>query len=197
MGKKKENTSIPDNAFKVREIRQWAVFWSNREKSFYFTSSAGPSSVLRLSSDELLTLAKEVEIQNPARKDAVAATSPVEEAATSISPRDRRGFKRFARHCEAEFTARGITRKGIGSDFSINGFFIRTTRPFAVDELINIRLHLPDNSLSSLQGKVIRAMNNSLGNITAAFAKTYKNGMGVKIIKKDATYLHFIRSLVK
>lgn len=61
-------TRVPDNAVKVKEDGQWAAFWSDQEKSFYFISLACPSSVLRFSMDELLTLAQNLEIEASAEK---------------------------------------------------------------------------------------------------------------------------------
>ncbi len=196
-GKNISQASIPDNAFKVREIGQWTIFWADPEKSFYFTSSTSPSSVLRLSRDELVTLVKEIEMLGRPGRDAASQTPSVEEVTASVRPHDKREFRRFAKRCEAEITSRGITKKCLASDFSINGLFIRTSRPFPPDEVIEILLHLPDNRVSSLQGNVTRAMNNPLGNTAGSLAKIYRNGMGVKITKKDAVYLHFIRSMIK
>lgn len=198
MEKNEKNTitRIPDKAVKVKEDGQWAVFWSEQEKSFYFISLACPSYALRLFRDELLKFAQNIEIQAYAEKYADAV--PVaEEGMISTGARDKRQFKRFTRRCEAEFTCQGVLKRSIASDFSIKGLFIRTNNPFAPNEVIDILVHLPDDSVSSLQGRVMRSMKNPLGNIVGTIAKEYKNGMGIEITKKDAAYLHFIRSLVK
>lgn len=126
-----------------------------------------------------------------------AAMPVAEEGMISTGARDKRQFKRFTRRCEAEFTCQGVLKRSIASDFSIKGLFIRTNNPFAPNEVIDILVHLPDDSVSSLQGRVMRSMKNPLGNIVGTIAKEYKNGMGIEITKKDAAYLHFIRSLVK
>ncbi len=191
------NSGIPDNAVKVREDGEWTVFWSNTEKSFYFTCPACPSSVLKLSREELLALEQKSETPGPSAKNADAKVPAVEEASLSLSQRDKRKFKRFTRRCEATFTFRGVSKKGIACDFSIDGLFIRTVNPFSSDEVIDIMVHLPDDSLSSLKGRVTRSMKNAFGNMAGTLAKAYKNGMGIKIIKKDANYLNFIRSLIK
>lgn len=191
------DTAIPDSAVKVWEDGKWVVFWSNPEKCFYIMSLACPSSVLRLSTDKLLKFVHEIARQNSVERNADIMMPIVEGGIISLSQRDKRQFRRFTRRCEATFTCRGVSKKGIASDFSINGLFIRTGNPFAPDEVIDIMVHLPDDSISSLQGRIMRAMKNPLGNITGAIAKTYKNGMGVEIIKKDANYLNFIRSLIK
>ncbi len=190
-------SGIPDNAVKVREEGEWAVFWSNTEQSFYFTSPVCSSSALRLSREELLALSREPETPGSSAKNAEVTVPAMKEAAASLTPREKRRFKRFTRRCEATFTIRGISKKGIACDFSIDGLFIRTVNPVSPDEFISILVHLPDGSVSSLQGEVARSMKNTFGNMAGIMAKAYKNGMGIKIIKKDANYLNFIRSLIK
>jgi hypothetical protein len=96
----------------VKEEGQWDVFWSDQEKSFYFISLACSSSVLRLSKDELLTLAQNLEIQTSAKKYADGV--PVaEEGMIPTGARDKRQFKRFTRRCEAEFTCQGVLKRSI------------------------------------------------------------------------------------
>jgi hypothetical protein len=199
MGKEDKNnidTGIPDDAFKVTEIGRWAVFFSESKASIYFTSPSCPSPFLRLSKDELLMLAQGMETWRPVEK-AVAAAPQKDEVPSAGNSRDKRRFRRFTRRCEAEFTAGGVSNRGIASDFSINGLFMRTNHPFAADTVIDIMVHLPDRSVSSLQGKVKRAMKTALGRVMGTPIKEYKNGMGVELTQKDANYLHFIRSLIK
>ena len=197
MKKKEKNSSaadIPRDAFKVKDLGPWAVYFSKSETAVYFTSSAS-SPVLGLSRDELLLLAREMGTWHPAEKAVV--DMPEEELPPSQNSRDKRRFRRFTRRCEAEFTAGNVSNRGIASDFSISGLFIRTSHPFAADTIIDIVVHLPDRSVSSLQGRVKRAMKTTLGRVMGASIKEYKNGMGVELIKKDVTYLNFIRSLLK
>lgn len=189
--------AIPANAVKVWEYGQWTVFWSNPDKFFYITSLASPSSVLRLSRDKLLSLSHGLETRSSDGNDVAAMMPIVQEGIISLSQRDKRRFRRFTRRCEAEFSCGGVSKKGIASDFSINGLFIRTGSPFAPDEVIDIIVHLPDNSISFLQGKIKRTMKSPLGTITGTMTRAYKNGMGVAITDRDANYLHFIRSMIK
>jgi hypothetical protein len=198
--KKNANAGIPNHAFKVDEIGPWEVFFSKEEKAVYFRSSDRLSATLRLSRDDLLMLAQEMEIWRDVEKNTFAGIHPekaVQEVQPSGGSKDKRRFKRFTRRCETEFTSRGVTNRGIASDFSINGLFIRTNHPFAAETLIDIMVHLPDGNVSSLQGKVKRSMKNSIGKVLGVPMKEQKNGMGVELINKDATYLHFIRSLIK
>jgi hypothetical protein len=191
------DTGVPDHAFKVKEIGSWAVFFSKEDMSVYFRSSACLSTVLRLSRDDLLTLAQEMETWRPAKKDTEAAILPEEKVRPAGNSRDKRHFRRFTRRCEAEFTARDVTNRGIASDFSINGLFIRTNHPLPADSVIDIVVHLPDGSVSYLRGKVKRANKPSFGRVIGTPIKAYKNGMGIELTMKDSNYLHFIRSLIK
>jgi hypothetical protein len=109
---------------------------------------------------------------------------------------DKRQHKRFIKRCEVEFIANDITHRGISSNFSLNGFFIRTNYPPAPDTILHIVIHLPDGSTSKVTGKVIRASKTLTGRVMGTPVKTLKNGMGVEIIEKDTNYLHFIKSLL-
>ena len=146
--------------------------------------------------DDLLTLVREMETWRHLENKTFAGEPQKEEILSSGSSRDKRRFRRFTRRCEAEFTASGVSNRGIGSDFSINGLFIRTNHPFAADTVIDILVHLPDGSVSSLQGKVKRSMKSSLGRVIGVPTKEQKNGMGVELVSKDVNYLNFIRSLI-
>ncbi len=201
MGKEEKDNAhpgVPDHALKVDEIGPWEVFFSKKEHAVYFRSSDRLSAVLRLSRDDLLILAQEMETwQGIEKKSSAGRHQKKEEVQPSGDSRNKRRFRRFMRRCEAEFTASGVTNRGIASDFSINGLFIRTNYPFTADTVIDIMVHLPDGSMSSLQGKVRRAMKASLGKVMGVPMKEHKNGMGVELTAKDANYLHFIRSLIK
>lgn len=195
--KNRSDAGIPHDAFKVKEIGPWTVYFSKSETSVYFAASSSPSLVLSLTRDELLMLAKGMEIWRPVEKKTVVVTPRKEEVGSSGNSRDKRLFRRFTVHCEAEFTAGDISNRGVASDFSISGLFLRTNHPLADDTVVDIVLHLPDRSVSSLQGKVKRAMKTSMGKVIGRPIKEYKNGMGIELTKKDVHYLNFIRSLIK
>ncbi|HUO77954.1 MAG TPA: PilZ domain-containing protein [Thermodesulfovibrionales bacterium] len=90
--------------------------------------------------------------------------------------RDKRQSTRFEKRCETDFLAEGITHRGICLDLSLNGLFIETDFRFSPDTMLNILIHLPDGTISKLKGKVVRCLD---------------NGIGVGIIEKDASYLHY------
>ncbi len=193
-GKNSIENGIPDHAVKVKEMGPWTVFFSKAEMAVYFRSSDRLSKVLRLSGEELKTLEQEMETWRHLEKESAAGASRKEEIRSSGISRNKRRFKRFTRPCETEFSARGGSYRGITSDFSLNGLFIRTNHPFPPDTIFDFMVHLPDGSVSSLQGKVKRAMKNSQ---VKGAGTPMKNGMGVELLKKDVNYLHFIRSLIK
>lgn len=99
-----------------------------------------------------------------------------------------RGFqrhKRFTKRLEAIFRAGGLSYRGILSNLSESGLFIRTNRGFAPDTVIDIELVMPDNKVSRLKGVVKRTIKRPVS--------TIKNGMGIELIEKDKTYLNFVK----
>ncbi|MCK5138683.1 MAG: PilZ domain-containing protein [Thermodesulfovibrionia bacterium] len=104
----------------------------------------------------------------------------------------RRKHERFTKRCEVEFVANETTYKGKSSNFSMNGFFIRTNHPLEPDTILHIVIYLPDGLTSKVRGKIIRAIEMPMA-IRSAVG-TLKNGMGVEIIEKDSHYINFIKS---
>jgi len=195
-GKDRLFVVIPDKAFPVREIGNWTIYVSKTEQSAYIASSPS-TSPLRLAKKDLEELLKAMD-QRPggektAREDVVV---PNNEDNREETPRNKRQFRRFTRRCEAEFTAGDVTSRGIACDFSLNGLFLKTNYPVTGDTLIEITVHLPDGAKAKLKGKVKRSMKTAIGKVMGMPVKSLKNGMGVQLIERDASYLHFIRSLI-
>lgn len=109
---------------------------------------------------------------------------------------NRRKHKRYVRRREVEFVSDGVTYRGIASDFSLNGLFIRTNYPLPPDTVLDVIVHLPGSLTSQLTIRVIRAWRTAAGRVIGSPIKTFKNGMGVEITRKDINFLHFIRSLL-
>jgi hypothetical protein len=101
---------------------------------------------------------------------------------------EKRQHKRYTSRCEIEFSVNGTAHRGISSNLSLNGLFIRTRNPFSTDTVINLIAHLPNGSTSKLKGVTRRAMRNPLHN--------QQNGMGIEIIEKDSHYVDFVNSIV-
>jgi hypothetical protein len=100
-----------------------------------------------------------------------------------------RGYQRhprFTKRLEATFSSGILSYRGILSNLSANGLFIRTNRGFAPGTTIDIELMMPDHKVSILKGIVRRTIKTPMSSI--------KNGMGVELIEKDETYINFIKS---
>ncbi len=92
--------------------------------------------------------------------------------------------KRFTKRLEVSFSAGGMSFKGILSNLSATGLFIRTNRGFAPGTVVDIQLILPDNRISSLRGIVKRTIKVP---VTPA-----RNGMGVELVARDEAFLDFV-----
>ena len=90
--------------------------------------------------------------------------------------RDKRRSTRFEKRCEVDFRVDGIIHRGMCLDLSLNGLFIETDFRFSPNTMLDILIHLPDGTISKLKGRVARSLD---------------NGIGVGIIEKDASYLHY------
>jgi hypothetical protein len=102
---------------------------------------------------------------------------------------DRREHPRFVKRLKTTFHSNGNAYTGISSNISKNGLFIRTSKGFSPDTIINIEIVMPDNTISNLKGIVIRTIKTPFTSM--------KNGMGVKLLEKDATFMDFVESLYK
>ncbi len=103
---------------------------------------------------------------------------------------ERRWQERFVDRCEIEFVADGQKYRGISSNFSENGLFIRTEALFVPGTIIDISVHLPHGSISKLKGRVARVLKSANGEGTSL-----EDGIGVAIIGNEPSYYSFIRSL--
>jgi RNase P subunit RPR2 len=101
---------------------------------------------------------------------------------------DKRKGKRYIKRLECAFTAAGKKHRGFVSDLSEDGLFIRTRRSFKEDSPVDIKLYLPDDSVSEVRGIVRRALTHQEGHLA-------KNGMGIELTSKDANYERLIKEL--
>jgi hypothetical protein len=109
---------------------------------------------------------------------------------------NKRKYRRFIRRCETEFSSGGESYRGISSDFSVAGMFIRTQNPLPPDTVLDITVTLPDGAMSKLSGLVRRAYKTSASRYASAGGTIQKSGMGVELTEKDANYLDFLRSFL-
>jgi ribosomal protein S27E len=103
-----------------------------------------------------------------------------------------RGYQRhprFTKRLEVTFSSGGLSYKGILSNLSANGLFIRTNRGFVPGTILDIQLMMPGDKASSLKGIVKRT-------VKATVTPT-KNGMGVELISRDETFINFIAAYLK
>lgn len=103
--------------------------------------------------------------------------------------RGTRRHTRFIKRLEVECSANGESSRGISSNFSLVGLFMRTNRPFAPGSLVDLLIHLPDGTMAKAKGLVKMAQKTPLASL--------KNGMGIELIEKDSNYVTFIRSLLQ
>lgn len=98
-----------------------------------------------------------------------------------------RGYQRhprFTRRLEVTFISGGLSYKGILSNLSANGLFIRTNRGFAPGTEVEIQLMMPGDKISSFKGIVRRTVK---APVTPA-----KNGMGIELITRDEAYVNLV-----
>lgn len=101
---------------------------------------------------------------------------------------DKRRHPRFIKRLTASFFVDHERFRGISSDLSERGLFIRTSRGLAVNTPIDIELLLPNNRVSFLKGIVRRTVRTPISSI--------KNGMGIEITEKDEIFTDFVKSVI-
>jgi hypothetical protein len=104
----------------------------------------------------------------------------------------RRGYQRhprFTKRLEVTFSSGGLGYRGIMSNVSANGLFIRTNRGFAPGSIVDIELVMPDNRIALLRGVVKRTIKTPLSSM--------KNGMGVELLRQDPIFSDFIKNIGK
>lgn len=104
----------------------------------------------------------------------------------STEERDR-AAKRFIRRMEVEFFDGKRNYRGIASDFSTTGLFIRTKRGLAPQSVLDITIYLPDGKPGKLKGIVRRTIKTG--------SSLSKDGMGVQLVEQDKNYTDFMNTL--
>lgn len=100
----------------------------------------------------------------------------------------KRRHKRIIKRLETEFSANGLAFRGMSSDLSMGGLFVRTNNPFPADTLVDLTIHLPGNMVSMLKGSVRRVIKTR--------QTTIKNGMGMEIVELDKNYVNFLNEIL-
>ena len=104
---------------------------------------------------------------------------------------EKRRSDRYKGRFKIEYATGGQIYRGISSDLSLNGLFIRTRNPLEIGTLITMLLHLPGGLTATLKGRVARVLVTHDG----TSAVSIRNGMGIEIIEKDYNYLRMVTSL--
>ncbi len=99
----------------------------------------------------------------------------------------KRRSTRTIKRLEITFTARGLTYKGITSNLSREGIFIRTQKGLPPGVIVEVELYLPSGETLKMQGVVKRTIKTQFQDI--------KNGMGIELINPPQIYMEYIDSL--
>ncbi len=102
--------------------------------------------------------------------------------------RSTRKHHRIIKRLETEFSAGDVSLRGISSDLSEKGLFVRTSKPFAPATLVDLVLHLPDSRAARLKARVCWAAKN--GPIPG------RSGMGLEIVQSDDIYSDYLLTLL-
>ena len=120
----------------------------------------------------------------------------MKEETTQRERLDKRHQKRFIKRCEVEFVSDSVTFRGISGNFSLTGLFIRTNHPCPLDSVLDVSVFLPNRTVSTLKVRVVRSFRTPTGKVIGTPVRSGTNGMGVRIIEKDANYLNFFKSIL-
>ncbi|MGD0885289.1 MAG: PilZ domain-containing protein [Thermodesulfovibrionales bacterium] len=99
---------------------------------------------------------------------------------------ESRQNRRFTKRLETTFSSGSSKYRGITSDLSSEGIFIRTQHGLMPGSVIDIEIYLPTQTLSRLKGIVRRTVKTPLSML--------KNGMGVELIERDLNYIEFLKT---
>jgi len=108
----------------------------------------------------------------------------------TIKQRPRRD-ERLVMRCAIEFVVNGQTFIGLSSNISLGGLFIRSRNTFAAGTIIDMTIHLPDDSVSKLRGRVARVLERADGG-----GRSLEDGMGIALVEKDHNYVRLVASLL-
>lgn len=99
----------------------------------------------------------------------------------------KRIHRRFTKRLESEFAVGKTVYRGISSDLSEKGLFIRTRHGAVPGSPIDITIHLPGGKVSTVKGIVKRTVKTR--------ANIVKNGMGIEITEFDHNYTDYIKGI--
>ena len=109
---------------------------------------------------------------------------------------DKRKLERFSDRIEIGFNVNGVAHRGLLTNFSLSGLFIKTNYSFPSGTLLDITIYLPNDLTSHVKGKIVRTSNETLWGVSGKARGYTEKGIGIELIEEDILYLHFIRSFV-
>jgi hypothetical protein len=110
---------------------------------------------------------------------------------------NKRKLRRIHNRCRITFSVNGVFCRGLSSNFSLEGLFIRTSAVAPVGTLLDITIHYPNDFTSHIQGKVVRVTEEAFRSTAGKGKRNGEKGMGIRILRKDSLYLHFIHALIE
>lgn len=99
-----------------------------------------------------------------------------------------RKHNRFTRRLETEFKVGERVIRGISSNLSKCGLFIRTNTPLIVGSYVDATIFLHDGRRSRISGIVRSATRSNLNTLV-------KNGMGIELVECDDNFMEILREL--
>ncbi len=100
----------------------------------------------------------------------------------------KRRHKRIIKRLNTEFSSEGISFRGTSSNLSGSGLFLRTIKPLPTNAEVEVRIQLPDETISRLKGTVRWSLKSAM--------KTGRSGMGIEISEYDRHYVDFLNTLL-
>jgi Tfp pilus assembly protein PilZ len=102
---------------------------------------------------------------------------------------DKRGSNRKIKRYHTTFLCGKDQHRGITSNLSKTGLFIKTRKKFTPGSLVKIILHLDENRKIALRGEIARV------NTTSKFDNSFKNGIGIKLTSSPEEYKDLLKDL--
>ena len=98
----------------------------------------------------------------------------------------KRRSSRITRRLEIKFASNDVSFKGITSNVSKEGLFVRTLKGFPPGTLVKMELHLPSGKHIKRKGVVKRTLKTNFSGV--------KNGIGIEFIDTSTEYEEFLKA---
>jgi len=95
---------------------------------------------------------------------------------------------RIIKRLETTFSSGNLKYRGISSNLSASGLFVRTQHGLVPGSIVDVEIYLPDGRICRLRGTVRRTVKTGMSSL-------FKDGMGIELIEMDSTYKEFLKSI--